>query len=482
MESKQETSGRVTGLAKPGASPLTSQPRPTKIQLKQRTPPHVSHERRVLLMALGAGLPGALVALVLLWSGDYSAKACWTLMAFIVFLWLGFAVALQSQVVRPLQTMSNLLAALREGDYSIRGRGARDDDALGEVMREINALGETLRAQRLGAFEATALLRTVMSEINVAVFAFDGEERLRLVNRAGERLLAMPEERLLGRTAMELNLSDCLHMEGGEAAPLTLQKTFPGSDRQQQKWGVRRSEFRERGRPHQLLVVSDLSQPLREEERRAWQRIVRVIGHELNNSLAPIKSIAGSLATLLMRDPAPIDWREDMQRGLLVVSSRAESLSRFMEAYARLARLPPPRRAPVNINTLIQRVVQLETRARVGFAPDSSEPTIEADADQLEQLLINLVSNAVDATLATGGDVRVAWKRDGNYLDVVIEDEGLGIANNANLFVPFFTTKPGGSGIGLVLSRQIAEAHGGTLTLENRPGGAGCEAHLRLPL
>src|SRR6202035_368369 len=192
--------------------------------------------------------------------------------------------------------------ALREGDFSLRARSSREVDALAEVMREVNALGETLRAQRLGAIEAAALLHRVMEEVDVAVYAFDDQARLRLVNRAGERLLADSAERLLGRHAAELGLADCLE---GEVAR-TLEKTFPGGPG---RWELRRSTFREDGLPHSLLVISDLSQTLREEERQAWKRLIRVLGHELNNSLAPIRSMAGTLASLLHRDPPPADWR-----------------------------------------------------------------------------------------------------------------------------------------------------------------------------
>jgi two-component system nitrogen regulation sensor histidine kinase NtrY len=441
----------------------------------------LSHERRVLLTALAAGAPAVVVSLALLLAGDYTPKVVWTLAALIACCWLGFSFAVQSRVVRPLQTVSNLLAALREGDYSFRARGGHGTDALSEVVREINALGETMREQRIGALEATALLRTVMSEIDVAIFAFDPERRLRLVNRAGERLLARPAERAAGRTAEELGLEDCLRVREMDA-PHTLAKAFPGDSGQLRRWGVRRISFRERGVPHQLLVIGDLSQPLREEELKAWQRIVRVLGHELNNSLAPIKSIAGSLSSLLVREPLPGDWREDVRRGLDVVSTRAESLSRFMESYARLARLPPPRFSAVELGRVVRRVAGLETRVQVEVMA-GPEQVVRADADQLEQLLINLVRNAADASLVTSGAVRVGWRSTSNgHVEIWVEDEGLGLANTSNLFVPFFTTKPGGSGIGLVLSRQIAEAHGGALTLENRRGVRGCEARLRLPV
>jgi nitrogen fixation/metabolism regulation signal transduction histidine kinase len=467
----------------PLASPAIA-PQPARPTLKQRKTVRrepLSHERRVLLMALAAGAPAVFVSLMLLWAGGYTPKVVWTLAALVVCCWLGFSFAVEARVVRPLQTVSNLLAALREGDYSFRARGGRGADALSEAIREINALGETMREQRIGALEATALLRTVMAEIDVAVFAFDPERRLRLVNRAGERLLARPAERASGRTAEELGLEDCLRVREKDA-PHTLTKSFPGDGGQLRRWGVRRSSFRERGVPHQLLVIGDLSQPLREEELKAWQRIVRVLGHELNNSLAPIKSIAGSLASLLVREPLPGDWREDVRRGLEVVSTRAESLSRFMESYARLARLPPPRFSAVELGRVVRRVAGLETRMQVEVLP-GPEMVVRADADQLEQLLINLVRNAADASLVTSGAVRVGWRDTANgHVEIWVEDEGLGLANTSNLFVPFFTTKPGGTGIGLVLSRQIAEAHGGALTLENRPGAQGCEARLRLPV
>jgi nitrogen fixation/metabolism regulation signal transduction histidine kinase len=433
----------------------------------------LSHENRLTWLTYGAAGPAIIVALCILWFGDYTAKVQWTLTIIIAGCFLGFIASAREHVVHPLQTMTNLLAALREGDYSIRARGARADDALGEALLEINSLGETLRVQRLGAFEATALLRTIMAEIDVAVFTFDPDQRLRLVNRAGEHLLAQPIDKLLGRRASELGLAACLAAH--EDAPLSL--SFPGGSG---RWGVRRSSFRERGLPHELLVLTDLSRTLREEERRAWQRLVRVLGHEMNNSLAPIKSIAGSLEALLRRETPPPDWQDDARSGLKSIASRADSLGRFMQAYARLAKLPPPQKEHVNLADLVRRVVSLEPRLSVNMTA-GPELRIVADGAQIEQLLINLVHNAVDAALETHGQVSIGWREVGECVELFVADEGPGIMNPTNLFVPFFTTKPGGSGIGLALCRQIAEAHGGSLSLTNRPGGVGAEAVLRLP-
>jgi two-component system nitrogen regulation sensor histidine kinase NtrY len=433
-----------------------------------------NHERRVFHIALIAGFPAVVSASWLLWTGDHPLRVRLTITLLVVGAWLIGTALLRERVTRPLQTISNLLAALREGDYSIRARGASTEDGLSLALFEVNALSETLRSQRLRALEATTLLRRVIEEIDVAVFAFDGAHQLRLVNRGGERLLGQPAERVIGRRAESLGLAGCLEGE----SPRTLEAAFPGGAG---RWELRSSSFRQDGLPHQLLVLSDLSRVLRAEERSAWQRIVRVLGHEINNSLAPIKSIAGSLRSLTGREARPADWEEDLRSGLQVIESRSESLGRFMGAYARLARLPRPTVGPVAVAGWVHRVAALETRLDVRVH-EGPAVVVTADGDQLDQLLINLVHNAVDAALEMGGGVQVAWTSRAGVVEVVVEDEGPGLPDPGNLFVPFFTTKASGSGIGLVLSRQIAEAHGGALMLEPRQDTRGARARLRLPL
>jgi nitrogen fixation/metabolism regulation signal transduction histidine kinase len=439
----------------------------------------LSYDRRILLIALASAVPAAAVSLFILWTGGYAARVQWTLTLVIVGVWAWCALAVRRRVVVPLQTLANLLAAMRERDFSIRARAPRPrgmppTDPLDAVMLEVNELASTLHDQRLGALEAGALLRTVMTEIDVAVFTFDSASLLRLVNRAGERLLRLSAADMLGRSAYDLGLAGCL--DG--ATPRIEDVAFPGASG---RWEVRRTTFREEGKPHQLLVLADVSRPLRDEERQAWQRLIRVIGHEINNSLAPIKSIAGSLESMLKRERLPDDWHEDMTRGLEVISSRSESLSRFTTAYSQLAKLPQPRVQPVQIADVVARIAKMETRLAARINGDV-HASVRADPDQLEQLLINLLHNAVDAALEAHGGVSIGWRTDGAGFTLWIDDEGAGLPSASNLFVPFFTTKPGGSGIGLVLSRQIAEAHGGSLTLENRADRPGCRALLRLPV
>lgn len=428
------------------------------------------HEDAVfVLVVLAIAIPSA-IAIPLVWLGDFDLKSRFTLTLAIVAGCGGLALAVRARVMRPLQTLANLTASLRERDYALRGRHARNDDSLGLAIAELAALAEQLRDERWRDEEASAGLARVVEGLDAAVLAVDGAGVVRLANRTAERLVGRP---LQGAQLAELGLAE---LAAGEA-PHTIELALPGG---RGTWEVRPSEVRLSGMPHRLIVMTDVQHALRAEERLAWQRLVRVLGHEINNSLGPISSIAETLRTGLAQPQRRADLDDDLLRGLEVIGRRAAALARFMQSYARLVRLPPPRLGRVDVAAWVRRTVDLETRSEV--AVTGGPPLVLAgDPDQLDQLLINLVHNAVEASAETGGGVRIAWSATGSTVVIVVEDDGHGVADTANLFVPFFTTKPTGSGIGLVLARQIAEAHGGSLVVRNRKAGRGAEAVITLP-
>src|SRR6516164_4383396 len=438
------------------------------------------YERRMALFAVLAALPGVVLGTVLVWVQLWSRDVKIATTIFELLLWFLLTLALLEQIVRPLQTLANVVSALREEDYSFRAREANPNDALGELSLEINTLADILTEQRIQTIEATALLLRVVDEIYVPIFTFDPEHALRLVNAAGERLLQQSSARILARTATELGLDKCF--EARNATLVALPYSTPNA-----RWMVRKRSFRQNGVPHTLIVLSDVSRALREEERSAWQRLIRVLGHELNNSLAPIMSIAGSLATRLPQLDLPEITRTDFQRGLDIIESRTGSLHRFLQSYRRLAQMPSPKLQPVELRPLAERVAVLETRLPVRIEP-GSDVTLMIDPDLIEQMLINLIRNAVDSALeqaqATQGgepEVVLRWRRDDGNVSLMVQDNGIGLLNPSNAFVPFYTRKQGGSGIGLVLSQQIAEAHGGTIELANRKDTRGCIVTVQLP-
>jgi nitrogen fixation/metabolism regulation signal transduction histidine kinase len=426
-----------------------------------------------MALLLVAGVPATTIALVCITRSAVSTETRWILGILIVGSWIVPVLIARARSRYHLRTLTNLLAALREGDFSFRVRDVSRSDPYGEVVTELNLLTEALRRQRVNDLEATSLIRKLMSEIDVAVLAFDASHRLRQVNAAGEKILEdIPAA--LGSTASEIGLETCLSGPTARTVELDIGDTV-------RRWEMRRGSFRQHGRPNHLLVLSDVSRALQAEELAAWKRLIRVIGHELNNSLAPITSLAGSLERVVDQDPLPEDWRSDLGSGLQVIASRVEALNRFMGDCSRLAKLPDPVISEVDLATCIRNSVALEKRLRIEIK-GGPEASVAADQAQIEQVLINLLKNAVEASLETGGSVGVSWSLDGDEAEVVILDEGPGLPASANLFVPFFTTKESGSGIGLFLSRQIAEAHGGSVTVRIREGGTGCEAILRIPV
>lgn len=458
-----------------------------------RPPKHIGRsapfERRIRLLCLLIAAPAFVLSAILLWQAKVSGTMATTLLGGAAFFSLIAASLLMEEIIRPLQTLANVVSALRESDYSFRARGGRQLDALGELALEINEFADLLQNQRLDELEASALLRCVISSMDAPVLAFDPEHRLRLINSAAERIFHLSADRALGTSADDVRLAGLLD-QPDRGIMILAGKGYPVH------WMVRRSSFRQHGIPHTLLVLSDVSIALREQERDAWQRLIRVIGHEINNSLTPIKSIAGSLRSWVHINPQKVQTMDasagddhlfNLDRGLKIIENRAESLNRFIQAYRQLAQLPPPALQPVSLHPLVERAVLLETRVAVQLKP-GPDVVLQLDSDQIEQLIINLLSNAAEAAWArfpdapANGEVTITWKTAPPGVVILIEDNGIGLTNPSNLFVPFYTTKPGGSGIGLALARQICEAHGGVLQVANRLDGPGCGAEIRLPV
>lgn len=465
-----------------GSSPIS--PRPNRPRKRHR----LLYEHRISLYSFLVALPALLVSGVLVWMQPWTTGSRLALTLAELFIWWLLALALQEQTTRPLQTLANVIGSLREEDYSFRARNATAEDALGELSLEVNALADMLSSQKVRAIEATALLQRVVDEIDAPLFAFDPHTELRLVNPAGAHLLRQNQARMMGRRAAELGLQECLSATNETVVELNVRES-------QARWLLRRSSFRQNGVPHTLVVLSDVSRALREEERKAWQRLIRVLGHELSNSLAPIKSIAGSLSSRVQTTDIDPEVRTDLQRGLEIIETRSASLQRFLEAYRKLAQMPKPHLKDVPLGPLVSRVAALETRLKV-CVREGPNVVFLADPDQLEQMLINLIRNAADAVLESAGPpskhanerpdgqpngVVVRWEADANQITLGIEDEGPGLLNPANVFTPFYTTKPNGSGVGLVLCRQIAEAHGGAIEISNRHDAQGCLVKVVLP-
>jgi two-component system, NtrC family, nitrogen regulation sensor histidine kinase NtrY len=452
----------------PCAIPRPTMPTDPTRRRRARMP---AFERRVLLGGWLVALPALIgVALLVSW-GVPDRVLCWTLAVAIVLATALIARWQHRRVVYPLYTLAGLLEALREGDYSMRGV---QGGVLGDAIYDVNALADRLQQERLQFEDSARLLGKTLAALDSAVLVFDHEARLRLLNPAAQRLLAAERSSLIGRKAAELALDGLLAAPSAQV----VRHTFPSRSG---RFDIRHAPLRNEGRSGQLLVINDVGRALREEERQAWQRLLRVLGHEVNNSLASIHSLAGTLSTVIAREPLAEDWREDARGGLQVIGNRAESLARFLAGYSRLAALPPPQKRELDLATLVPTVARLEQRMAVQV--EQGEPLLlQGDPDQLEQALINLLRNAVEASLATAGKVVMRWRADGERAVIDVLDDGPGLPGSDNLFVPFFTTKPGGSGIGLALVRQIAEAHEGGVSLSARDGAPGSIAQLWLPL
>jgi nitrogen fixation/metabolism regulation signal transduction histidine kinase len=379
----------------------------------------------------------------------------------------GYALAYQ-RAARDSRQIAALLLGLREGDFSLRASATRG--ATGTAFSAVNALADQLRGDRQAGIESDALLGKLLGALNLAIIICGPRGTITGGNAAAAALLGVADaDCLIGLVPTAVGIGDWLDA----SLPTRFETALPGGPG---PWEVRRVRFRRGGRPHDLILATDISVVLREEERRVWRGLIRVLSHETGNSLGPIQATAQSLAAQL--DRAEIG---DLRAGLTLIERRARSLAGFIRRYAELARLPPPQPELLELTHLLRRVAALETGMDVALQL-GAPVEIMLDATQIEQAVINLLRNAADAARETGGRVSLALTVRDGQVEITIEDEGAGLPRTENLFVPGFTTKAGGSGIGLVLAREIIEAHGGKLQLANRDKSRGATAKICLPI
>lgn len=437
--------------------------------------PRLSLPQQLFVMALLPVVAPLLLLLAERLYGPLSAELMRLLVA-LYLLWLSFHLyVLWRHCNAPFHGLANLVRALQLGDFTQRAAHCQMSDALGTLHEEINQLAEVLQDNRFAAVEANRRFQYLIDQLDIAVVAFSETRQLVWCNHQFSRLFGKLPAAMSGMLLADMQLEALWEASNGR----TLWLDFP---QKSSRWLVHTHAFRDEGQPQRLYLLTDLKNPLREEERTAWRRLIRVLGHELNNSLTPITSLSQSLRQRIAKVAADEEWKESSLEALEIISQRAQHMNRFVRDYASLAKLPEPERSRVELRQTVQHVVQLlgHPALRVRHAEDEAAVAIEADQGQFEQLLVNVLRNAIEAIDPAHGEVVIQWQRQNTDVLLTIDDNGPGIDHAENLFVPFYSTKEGGSGIGLVLSRQIAEANGGSIELANRPQG-GCRVTVRLP-
>ena len=436
----------------------------------------LNFENKLASIALVLGLIPTVGMLLLLYRTEISIypKILFTLLSLSAVVY--GAHCIWTLVTGQLKTSTNLLEAIINGDFTMRPLRQHRQGALNEFNQLLNQLANDLADEKLQSREKQILLHKVMAQIEVAILATDQQHQVTLMNPAAEKLL--------GKTYQEVSsthISNCGLVLETENHMRKVQELFSHGKRT--KVYIHTDSFFENGQRHNLIFITDIQQILREEERLAWKRLLRVLSHEINNSLAPISSIGESLSSLLIKENETEDTKElmiDLSEGLALITERANSLNQFIQRYQTLTRLPLPDKSPVDIGSLLSSITPMFSRK---IAIDGKDLQIYADEAQLQQVFINMLKNAEEAMDNNPtGEIKICWYKEGNQLNIHVLDEGRGINNPDNIFVPFYTTKENGCGIGLVLSRQILMNHSGDLTLENRKNGIGAKVTIVLPL
>jgi len=429
-----------------------------------------SFEKRILTTILWAILPSYFLALFLLWHIDTSfylqSLVTIFLSAIVGFSFHLFYYDIKDQFI----SLANLVEALNVGDFSLRGKAEVGQSGHSDLIRQINKLADSLTTARYDFKESQLLLAKVIKQIKVAIIACNEQGKITMVNPETELLLGLNESKLSHKTLADVNLAQVTQLKSNSIEKLTL-----GS--RTARWHIFKDGFRDQGQQHTLYIFSDLDLLLSQQEQEAWKNLVRVLSHEINNSLAPIISLASTLDKLTARSDIELDDKEDIQSGLKIIQDRATSLKHFLAGYRVLTHLPQPKRKLVNVVPVIEQVVSLlKYPVTVTLPP---QLTLSIDVAQFEQCLINLLKNAYEAS-GKESEIDLRLINKAGSVALYILDKGPGIQNLDNVFVPLFTTKAQGTGIGLSLCKQIIEGHQGQLHLSNRAEG-GCQVEIVLP-
>lgn len=373
----------------------------------------------------------------------------------------------------------NLIDAVAQGDYSFRGLTHTGDSALNDVIKILNSLASNIQQQRYKSEENFLLVKKIVDHIDVAIIAFSHDASIQLLNPAATRLLNINANDLFTKVPDRLRI--ILDIEPGETHVVSFQLG---------RFRIHKEQFVLDGMVHNIAFVTNLSRILRREERKAWKNLLRVISHEVNNSVAPLSSYSSVLIKQVEAREIDPRLQEELVEGLTVIKNRARSMADFVARYKDISKLPEPVLQAVNIEDIVRRVAQLFPAGKVQFEGYST--IFHADPNLLEQALINVVKNGIEATEAhkvvtepIGSRVEcgawISWTSKPSGFEIHISDAGGGIQSIENLFTPFFTTKKSGTGIGLIISRQIIESHNGQLALTNRQDSQGCLAVISLP-
>ena len=409
-------------------------------------------QEKLFLLGITPSLPLILLFFYIYYEGSPS-KEFLAMLGFVYMVWVSMHFWLIRRACHePFHILANQVRSIHQGDYTQRLITYPKHHAIGFLHEEINTLADELQNNRLSTIESNRRFQYLIDQLEIGVISFDENWTTTLINKHLSRLYDKSPEQLNGKKCDELGLDGLMEATSGR----TIWITFPGKS---SRYVIHANDFRDEGKPQHLFLLTDVNSQLREEERLAWQRLIRVLGHELNNSLTPIISLTNSLKKRILKGVVD-EVQEESIEALDIISNRASGMNRFVSDYARLAKLPKPNRQSLNLSECLHRVEQLLSIGNLTIK-QQTDVRIMADRDQIEQLFINIIKNAAQAVEAASGTILLHWERESTDVVVYVDDNGPGIEKMDNLFVPFFSTKPGGSGIGLVLSRQIAEGNGG---------------------